>query len=266
MSKFFKYFFVSFVVGALFAILLNTACSTRHTEVTSTKTLSSNEPTTPAAVGANKTREVLQLTVPDSRLVRIDGVIQDMGDTVARILTLGQTVEPLYIELNSPGGDVLEGAMILSAIEAAHGPVYTICNKLCASMAAIIFEHGTYRYAVDRSFVMFHPASGGSQGELDKMVSRLKSVQRFVGKMEAYIAKRAGITFEQYKSLSGVELWLDAEDAVNAVFADKIVSVILPAEAPHATFAFGGTSKTNFIPGVSLDPLITPFNFTWGLK
>lgn len=177
-----------------------------------------------------KEKTITNITPPESRTLFLYGVVDSsvlsLRDALVR---LGKdSKDPIYLLIDSPGGSVLDGAMVLSAIEASPAPVYTVCMQLCASMAAIIFEYGHKRYALDRSFVMFHPASGGSEGELDKMVSRLGSIQRYIGKMEAYIAKRANISYERYKELANVEYWIDGEDAVNLGFADSLVNVALP--------------------------------------
>lgn len=136
---------------------------------------------------------------------------------------------PIYLFLDSPGGSVLDGARVISAIQASKAPVYTVCLQICASMAAMILEYGHERYAVDRSIVMFHPASVGTQyqGELDKLVSRFSFLKRFVDKMDYYTASRSGQTYESFKAKSSRELWIDAEDALNGKYIDKIVRVDL---------------------------------------
>jgi ATP-dependent Clp endopeptidase proteolytic subunit ClpP len=217
-------------------------------------------PTFSAPTGASPSPEknkknVVKLILPQNRTVIIYGEINQSHDaTVNQLLQLGLSEEPIYIILKSPGGNVINGAMIISAMEAAKGPVYTICDTLCASMAAMIFEYGTGRYIVDRSFVMFHPASGGVSGSAGRVASRLNSIQRFMGKMEAYVAQRANITFERYKQLSGVELWIDGEDAVNTGFADVLVSYILP---PAFTGMLQGEDRdylNNKVFGTTLSP------------
>jgi ATP-dependent protease ClpP protease subunit len=74
---------------------------------------------------------------------------------------------------------------------------------------------------------MFHPASlsGQFQGELDKLFSRLGFLKSNVDKMDNYIAQRANMTAERFKSLTTRELWLDSEDAVDNNFLDKIVAL-----------------------------------------
>lgn len=178
-------------------------------------------------------KQLIKLQPNPSRTVTFLGPIGGNDVQIQEILHLGLTADPIFIVLKSPGGSVIEGAQIISAMEAAKGPVYTICDTLCASMAAMIFEYGTKRYMVDRSFVMFHPASGGAEGEIDKMTSRLLSIQKYIGKMESYIATRNNMTFERYKQLAGVELWIDSEDATNNGFADGIISYTLPDQFTH---------------------------------
>lgn len=173
--------------------------------------------------------KVQRLTPPESRTVYLTGPVAENSNEIARkIAVLGRTAEPIYLVINSPGGLVHQGAMIIDAMEASLGPVHTICTQFCASMAAMIFEHGSERIMMNRSILMFHPASGGSRGEVDKMVSMLSSIQRFMARMEEHVAKRVGLTMADYKLQSGQEIWLDTQDAISRKFADKMVFIDLP--------------------------------------
>lgn len=135
--------------------------------------------------------------------------------------------KPIFLLLDSPGGSVIDGARIISAMQASKSPVYTVCLQICASMAAMILEYGKERYAVDRSIIMFHPASvtGLVAGELDKVVSRFSFLQRYVDKMDHYTAQRAGLTYDAFKAKTSRELWIDAEDALSSNLIDKVVRV-----------------------------------------
>ncbi len=136
---------------------------------------------------------------------------------------------PIYLLMDSPGGSVLAGARIISEMQSSKSPVHTVCLQLCASMSAMILEYGEERYAVDRSIIMFHPASMASVnvGELDKIVSRLAFVKRYVDKMDFFTATRSGMSYEDFKAKSSREYWLDAEDAYNSHLIDSIVKVDL---------------------------------------
>ena len=211
----------------------------------------------------SSTKKLVHLVPPASRTIFINGEIgmgQGNGDElVQQVYKMGTSHEPMYIVLNSPGGSVITGAAIITALEAAKGPVYTICNQLCASMAAMIFEYGSVRYMTDRSFVMFHPASGQAQGEIDQMMSRLGSIQRYIARMETYIAAWASITYEDYKSLSSKELWLDSEDAKARHFADELASVDFP-EQPQQVNILAIPQNSS---GITIAPLISYPRYLW---
>lgn len=140
---------------------------------------------------------------------------------------------PIYLLINSPGGSVLDGALIISAIEASPAPVYTVCMQLCASMAAVIHQYGKERLMSDRAILMFHNAAGGTQGYVPQMLSRLNLINRYVNKMNAFIANRAGVNLSDWASRMDNEVWIDAEDATASHLNDKIVNIPLPQMAPQ---------------------------------
>lgn len=171
------------------------------------------------------------LTVDFDRTVSLVGEVDEGTDLIIKQIAAfneSSTTEPIYLFIDSPGGSVFSGSFLLSAMEGSKAPIYTVCTKLCASMAAVIHAYGTKRFMLDRAMLMFHPASGRAGGEVDKMVSFLKSVQLYVDKQMAYIAKRANVSFEQLKNKSQVELWIDAEDSLAMGLTDQIVYIANP--------------------------------------
>lgn len=171
-------------------------------------------------------KTVKKITLSDANTVFVLGEIsansQDIADS---ILDKEKTQKEIYVAINSPGGSVMDGALVVSAIQQSTKPVYTVCLQLCASEAAVIHAYGTERYMVDRSILMHHPAAGGLQGSLPEMNSLLKTITRFVNKTEAYIANRAGIPFDEYLNMVNRQVWLDAYDATQKHFNDQVVSV-----------------------------------------
>lgn len=135
--------------------------------------------------------------------------------------------KPVYLLIDSPGGSILDGARIINAIQNSIQPVYTICIGWCASMAAIILEYGSQRYAIDRSIIMFHPASiGGMKGEeLEKAASELVFMSAYYQKMNKQIAKRCRIDYLLFQVMLHREIWLDAEDAYKRNFIDAVVKL-----------------------------------------
>lgn len=179
-----------------------------------------------------------QITAPDKKIKKLKVtikntvfVLDEIGQNAAGIANeinlRSNNSEPTLVLINSPGGSVLDGALIVSAIEASKTPVYTICVQFCASMAAIIEGYGDKRYMVDRSILMHHQAAGGVNGTIGQMHSRLNTLTRYVYKMDSGVAAKAGMTLDAFLQMQVNEVWIDAEDAVNMKLSDGLVSLDL---------------------------------------
>jgi len=135
---------------------------------------------------------------------------------------------PIYLLIDSPGGSVLDGATLISQIEASKAPVYTVCTRLCASMAAMTHSYGVKRFALDRAILMYHPASLGAQGQLNNMISLLGTLQRYIDKMNANVVSRSKLSKDTYEHMIAYEHWVDAEDALKEGLIDGIISLNVP--------------------------------------
>jgi len=213
----------------------------QEASVTAAAAPQSDTPLTGAAKHRGVTKKILVIKPNSDRVLRLYGEVNEMSLLVAdqiKVLS-AQSKEPIYLLINSPGGSVLDGAQIVSAIEGSVAPVYTVCEQLCASMAAIIHQYGKERLMYDRSILMFHNAAGGAQGYVPQMLSRLNVINRYVNKMQAHIAARAGVDLTTWLNRMGDEIWIDAEDATASNLNDKIVNVIPEAKAGSALIPSG---------------------------
>lgn len=150
----------------------------------------------------------------------VDAGAQAVAD---RIVALSRKNKPIYLIIDSPGGSIIHGGAIVAALETSAVPVYTVCLRLCASMAAIIHSYGTFRYMFPRSVLMYHPASGGFQGDFNQIESRYNFFKRYMEKFEIDVAKRANMSISEFNRYRNSEFWMDADDAVKYKFADKII-------------------------------------------
>jgi ATP-dependent Clp protease protease subunit len=155
------------------------------------------------------------------------GTSQFLSNEIKRLQK--ESNEPIWLLLDSPGGSVLDGATLISEMEASSAPVHTVCTRLCASMAAMIHSYGKQRYMLDRAILMYHPASAGVQGQVPNMLSLLNTINRYTDKMVANIVNRSSLSLEEYEKLVAYELWIDSEDAVNKKLTDSIINLNVAA-------------------------------------
>lgn len=193
---------------------------------------------------ATSKKKIIRLSPPSNRVVYFDSeVTRSSSDVVIQKLkALDTTTDPVFLLINSPGGDVFAGMSVITQMEGMQAPVYTVCTKVCASMAAFIHQYGTKRYALDRSFLMFHPASGGAEGQLPNMLSMLGTVQRSLDKMNTYIVNKAHITTEEFQKKLAYQLWSDGEDSQRDGFVDELVVITSVPNEESIPFSLFGNS------------------------
>lgn len=128
-----------------------------------------------------------------------------------------------FLYIDSPGGSVFDGTKLTAFIEGSNKPIYTVCGGVCASMGAHIFESGHKRLITDNGVLMFHPASGGLRGTVPEMKSTLSMIDKYTARMDAKVAKRAGIDINQFYVLVLQNLWVNADESISLKLADEVV-------------------------------------------
>jgi ATP-dependent protease ClpP protease subunit len=138
---------------------------------------------------------------------------------------------PIYLVLDSPGGSVEAGNMMIAYLRTLKN-VHTI-TIFSASMAAGIVEANPgKRYIVDNGILMFHRAKGTFQGQFEtgELESQLRLWQLIVRTMESDNAKRIGLSLEDYKAKVVNEWWMYGAEAVTQKAADETATIICSQE------------------------------------
>lgn len=192
-------------------------------EVESVELLSTNK----ASPVETKVNKIVHINNSSNNTITLRGEVNYASSmqVINDIRSKEKEGKELFLLIDSPGGSVVDGAMVLSAIENSKSKVNTVCLRLCASMGFMIHQHGNKRQALNRSILMAHHASGGARGEIPNAINLLATIQRYVDKMDAYIAKRSGHSLQDFEHMISNDMWIDAEDAKEKGFLDQIVSL-----------------------------------------
>jgi ATP-dependent Clp protease, protease subunit len=96
---------------------------------------------------------------------------EEIDDTIANIINAQllfleseeNNEEPIWLYINSPGGDCYSGLAIYDTMQMIKAPVYTCVMGLAASMAYVLSIAGEkkHRYALPHSRLMMHQPWGG---------------------------------------------------------------------------------------------------------
>eukprot|EP00316_Scyphosphaera_apsteinii_P009586 CAMPEP_0119318598 /NCGR_PEP_ID=MMETSP1333-20130426/46921_1 /TAXON_ID=418940 /ORGANISM="Scyphosphaera apsteinii, Strain RCC1455" /LENGTH=241 /DNA_ID=CAMNT_0007324817 /DNA_START=59 /DNA_END=784 /DNA_ORIENTATION=+ len=105
------------------------------------------------------------------RIICLNGAINDevSAVVVAQLLFLeSQSVDkPVYLYINSPGGQVTSGLAIYDTMQFIKPPVATMCVGQACSMGSLLLAAGAsgMRRALPNSRIMIHQPSGGFSGQ-----------------------------------------------------------------------------------------------------
>lgn len=174
---------------------------------------------------ASKTRNP---DTPPAEDLRLEGQIGiDMwGEGVTGELVRGELSSrtgDLTVWLNSPGGDVIEGSLIYTALREYPGHVTICVDGLAASAASVIAMAADELRMAPTSYLMIHRASTLAYGNVDAMDEAQRTLQAIdEGIAEAYRLK-TGMSRGKVLQMMQETTWLSASAAVRLGFADAVM-------------------------------------------
>ena len=225
------------------------------------------------------------LTISD-RKIELDGpIVTGTADNVCDRIDYFNNqdrTKPIFVVINnSPGGSVMQGYRILKAIETSDAPVHVVVRSFAASMAATIATLAPHSYAYPNAIILHHQMSGGAIGNMTDMEQELKTMQEWERRLAEPIAKKMGITLDEFKakmySAKKSGDWDEfADKALQLHWIDHIVNEIReegirkkPTENRMPSWMFMMKTDDKGSPYMSLPPLepydcyfmINPRNF-----
>lgn len=100
---------------------------------------------------------------------------------------------PIYMYINSPGGSVLAGGIIVDAITSSRRPVYTVDVALAASMAGYIYSYGQEKFMEPHAILMFHDASLTLTGDMSHIQTQVIINQSLLDTYNAHLGQVTGL-------------------------------------------------------------------------
>ena len=117
----------------------------------------------------------------------------------------------ILIEIDSPGGSVMDGMRLQKVIERSEAPVVCVIDGMAASMAFSVEQSCSVRAMTSRSFLMMHEPSGQVAGQPTKVSNGLALMKVLTNAMIEHCRARTNMSFADFKSkiIDGREFWVD---------------------------------------------------------
>jgi ATP-dependent Clp protease protease subunit len=178
------------------------------------------------------------ITLTD-RIVNLNGPITDsmIMKAQTKLYKLDEAShDPVWIRINSGGGSVQAGLILLDTMKALKSPTRCLVESKAYSMAAILLVFCDERYALDHATIMLHEASFGLQGEDPTNRSRMDFITKYLDGIHVEIAEILDMKVDAYRAKLRDAWWLLADEALKARIIDAIVH--------HIVYATGVTTTT----------------------
>lgn len=165
-----------------------------------------------------------------TRQIILSGEInKDLAEKIVRqllVLESDDAEKPVYIYIDSPGGDVDAGFAIFDMIRFVSCPVYLIGMGLIASAAALILlaVDKKYRLALPNSRYLIHQPSSGMRGVATDIEIHAKEMERTKSVLNKIISEQTGKSIEQVSADTNRDYWLNAEESVEYGLVSRIVN------------------------------------------
>jgi len=126
------------------------------------------------------------------------------------------------MHINSPGGEVFDGAAIYNAIKRHSASVTSYIDGLAASIASVIALAGQQVIMAENALYMMHNPSGLVIGEAKDMRQTADILDKIRDTMVGAYASKSGKPEGEIKTLLDAETWFDANEAKEAGFIDVV--------------------------------------------
>ena len=169
--------------------------------------------------------------IPEDGVLDIEGPISTeawFGDeTVARDFRQAlKGLRNVTVHINSPGGDVMAGAEIYSALMEhsmnGRGRVKVIITALAASAASVVAMAGDEILISPVAYMMIHNPWTMAAGDAREMRKAAKTLDEITEGLITAYQRRTGKTRDQLKRMLENETWMSAQTCVDEGFADGI--------------------------------------------
>lgn len=138
--------------------------------------------------------------------------------------------KPVVMYINSPGGSVSDGLMIVDTMNYIKSPVYTVVVGLAASMGTIIASSGEkgHRYMLPNAEYLIHQPMGGAAGGTQQtdmaIIAKHLETTRF--KLNTILSNASGKDMDTIAHDTERDNWMSAQETLEYGFIDEVVTSI----------------------------------------
>lgn len=177
----------------------------------------------------NRVQDPLMEKFLETRQILLSGEVnKDLAEKVIKnlfILEAMSETKPIYLYINSPGGDVDAGFAIFDVIRFIQPKVIAIGTGLIASAASLILlaSKKENRFGLPNSHYLIHQPLSRMQGVATDIEIHAQEIEKAKAKINAIIAEETGTDLKKVTTDTDRDYWLNADEALKYGLISKVV-------------------------------------------
>ena len=187
-----------------------------------------NEETAKEKTSETGSEQLMQKFLNTRQIILSGEVNKELAEKVVRqllILESDSATKPIYVYIDSPGGDVDAGFAIFDMIRFIKAPVYMIGMGLVASAGALILLAApkNYRLGLPNSHYLIHQPLSGIKGVATDIEIHAKEIEKMRAKINALIAAETSKDETVVAKDTDRDYWLSADEAAEYGLISNVI-------------------------------------------
>jgi ATP-dependent protease ClpP protease subunit len=131
---------------------------------------------------------------------------------------------PIYLHINSEGGDITPSMIAIDFIRTSKTPIYSVVEGECASAASLMSVVCHKRYILPNAYIMIHQMSCETgYGKLNEMTDIFNYYTNLDRRMKKIYLKHTKMTNEKLDIFWKQDKWFTAKKSIKYGLVDEIM-------------------------------------------
>ncbi len=129
---------------------------------------------------------------------------------------------PIYLHINSYGGEIYAALAVIDVIQSSRVPVYTICEGAIASAGTLISVCGNKRYMRPNAYLLIHQLSSSFWGKMNEIEDEYINLKGLMKKIKGIYKEHCKIPKKELKEILKHDLWWEYDKCLEYGLVDGL--------------------------------------------
>lgn len=130
---------------------------------------------------------------------------------------------PIWLHINSEGGDLLTGLALADQLKGFATPIYSVVEGCCASAATLISMSCARRYMLPRSFMLIHELSGFAWGKYEAIKDEVVLMDMAMRQLKDFYVAHSKLSAKKIETMLQHDTWLNAQQCLDNGMIDEVI-------------------------------------------